>query len=61
MKALVTGATGFLGGALTRRLQKMGWQVTGLGRNASAIKSLEAQGIRTVQAILEDSQAVLNA
>lgn len=61
MKALVTGATGFLGGALTRRLQTMGWQVTALGRNAFVLKELEAQGLRAVQANLEDSKAIMDA
>jgi len=61
MKALVTGATGFLGGALTRRLHNMGWDVTALGRNATALKQLETRGIRAVQADLEDPQAMLNA
>ena len=61
MKALITGATGFLGGALARRLKNMDWDVTALGRNSSELKKLEAQGIRAVQANLEDSQAILNA
>ena len=61
MKALITGATGFLGGALARRLKNMDWDVTALGRNSSELKKLEAQGIRAVQANLEDSQAIINA
>ncbi len=61
MKALITGATGFLGGALARRLKLMDWDVTALGRNSSELKKLEAQGIHAVQANLEDSQAILNA
>lgn len=32
MKAVVTGASGFIGGALTRRLLQDGWSVTALGR-----------------------------
>jgi nucleoside-diphosphate-sugar epimerase len=61
MKTLITGATGFLGGALTRRLHGMGWQVTALGRSASALKELEAQGVKTIQADLTDAQAILRA
>ena len=61
MKALVTGATGFLGGALARRLHALGWDVTAQGRDPAALKSLEAQGIRAVKANLEDSQAILDA
>ena len=50
MKTLVTGATGFLGGALTRRLHSMGWQVTALGRNPEKLNQLEDDGIQTVRA-----------
>jgi nucleoside-diphosphate-sugar epimerase len=32
MKAVITGISGFIGGALGRRLQGAGWLVTGLGR-----------------------------
>ncbi len=58
MKTLITGATGFLGGALARRLHSLGWDVTALGRDSSALKLLEAQGIRAVQANLEDARAM---
>jgi len=61
MKALITGATGFLGGALARRLYGMGWDITSLGRNPSALAALEAQGIKTIKANLEDTQAIVNA
>ncbi|HNN14530.1 MAG TPA: NAD-dependent epimerase/dehydratase family protein [Anaerolineales bacterium] len=46
MNTLVTGATGFLGGALTRRLHNLGWDVTALGRNAERLNELEHDGIR---------------
>lgn len=61
MKALVTGATGFLGGALIRRLHSMGWEVTALGRNVQALAELGSRGIKIVRAGLEDSQAIMNA
>ena len=61
MKALVTGATGFLGGALARRLHALGWDVTAMGRDPARLKVLEAQGIRAVQANLEDAHAMSNA
>ncbi len=61
MKALVTGATGFLGGALTRRLHSIGWDVTALGRNASKIDQLESEGIHTLQIDLKDKSAMLAA
>jgi nucleoside-diphosphate-sugar epimerase len=50
MKALVTGATGFLGGALARRLHGMGWDVTALGRNPLRLNELEDEGIRPLRA-----------
>ena len=61
MKVLVTGATGFLGGALTRRLHGMGWGVTALGRNGAALDKLEALGIETIQADLKDKEGMINA
>src|SRR5690349_20529976 len=44
-KALVTGATGFLGGSLARRLHSEGWEVTAAGRNAKAGGNLAKVGI----------------
>ncbi|MFN8439898.1 MAG: NAD-dependent epimerase/dehydratase family protein [Caldilineaceae bacterium] len=61
MNALVTGATGFLGDALARRLQQTGWQVTGLGRNPTVGKELSDRGIRFIQADLRDRQAIIKA
>jgi len=61
MKALVTGATGFLGGALARRLHNFGWDATALGRNASKIDQLESEGIRTLQLDLKDKNAMAAA
>jgi nucleoside-diphosphate-sugar epimerase len=61
MKVLVTGATGFLGGALTRRLHGMDVQVTALGRNPRALACLEQQQIRTVRADLADTMAIVDA
>ncbi|MBI5951446.1 MAG: NAD-dependent epimerase/dehydratase family protein [Chloroflexi bacterium] len=49
MKALVTGGTGFLGGALVRRLHGMGWDVTALGRNPLRLNELEDEGIRPLR------------
>jgi nucleoside-diphosphate-sugar epimerase len=49
MKSLVTGATGFLGGALTHRLHGMGWDVTALGRNPIRLNELEDEGIRPLR------------
>lgn len=46
MKTVVTGATGFLGGALALRLNSMGFDVLGMGRNVSHGKRLVDLGMR---------------
>jgi 2-alkyl-3-oxoalkanoate reductase len=61
MHVLVTGATGFLGGALARRLHANGFAVTAFGRNTAAGSCLQAQGIRFIQGDLRDAAAVDNA
>jgi len=61
MKVLVTGATGFLGGALTRRLHNMGWHVTALGRNAAKLDQLEREGLRVLQHNLKDKSSMIAA
>lgn len=61
MKALVTGATGFLGGALTRRLKGLGWNVTASGRNISRLDELERLGIKTEQIDLKDKNGLREA
>jgi nucleoside-diphosphate-sugar epimerase len=58
MKALVTGATGFVGQALVRRLQAMGAEVIGLGRNRLRLTQLESQGVRALYTDLADAQAI---
>lgn len=57
-KALVTGATGFLGRQVCLRLQAMGWEVAGMGRNRRAGAELEALGIRFIHADLRNREQV---
>jgi 2-alkyl-3-oxoalkanoate reductase len=54
MRILVTGATGFLGGAAARELARLGHQVTGTGRDAAKGAALSADGVRFVAADLRD-------
>ncbi|MED4959704.1 NAD(P)-dependent oxidoreductase, partial [Paenibacillus macerans] len=61
MKALVTGATGFLGGHLARRLVREGWDVTGIGRNPEQGRRLEAEGIRFRNQDLRDESGTAAA
>lgn len=49
MRVLVTGATGFLGGALSRRLLSQGHDVIALGRSRDKLAKLAAEGATTVE------------
>ena len=48
MRVLVTGATGFLGGALCRQLSRLGCKVIALGRDRAKLAVLEGEGFRTL-------------
>lgn len=61
LRVLVTGGTGFVGGALARRLQAEGARVTALGRDPAAGARLERDGIAFTPADLADAQAVARA
>src|SRR3990167_11027734 len=61
MKALVTGGTGFLGKALSLRLQEVGFDVTILGRNPIICKQLEENNFHIVKADLTDKDVIVNA
>ncbi len=58
---VVTGATGFLGGAVVARLHAMGVPVRALGRNASALAALQAGGVDARAVALDDRDAMLTA
>ncbi len=51
---LVTGATGFLGGAVCRSLARRGWSVSATGRNEAAGRRLARAGIPFRRASLEN-------
>lgn len=48
MHIIVTGATGFVGGTLCRRLLERGDKIIALGRNQRALAVLAAAGARTI-------------
>jgi nucleoside-diphosphate-sugar epimerase len=61
IKALVTGATGFLGRHTALRLAQMGWDVSGMGRSRESGAQLTQAGIRFVMADMRDADRVVQA
>lgn len=58
MKILVTGATGYIGGSIAKRLVDEGHDVLGLVRNPQKIAALANLGIKPVLGTLEDKTAL---
>lgn len=56
--AFVTGASGFIGGALARRLVGEGWTVHALARSSKSAKAVEALGAKAVMGDLGDAEAM---
>lgn len=56
--AIVTGATGFLGGAVARKLLWEGWRVYALGRNVEALTELSRAGAEIKKIDLTNSAAM---
>jgi nucleoside-diphosphate-sugar epimerase len=56
MKAFVTGATGFIGGRLARKLRERGDEVVSLVRSPDKAQSLAAQGCELVEGDLSTSR-----
>lgn len=54
----LTGATGFIGGAIARRLAGSGWRVKALVRSLPKAKALSQSGIELVHGGLEDTGAL---
>jgi nucleoside-diphosphate-sugar epimerase len=61
MKALVTGATGFVGSHLAEGLLERGYDVTTLARSAGKAETLANQGVRVVRGDLHDTAALERA
>jgi nucleoside-diphosphate-sugar epimerase len=61
MKALVTGATGFVGSHLIDALQREGVAVTALARSRSKAEELERRGVRVRLGDLHDKAALAAA
>jgi nucleoside-diphosphate-sugar epimerase len=54
MKVLITGATGYLGAAVSHRLLEAGHQVRGMARSAAGLQALAAAGVEPVRGDLSD-------
>ncbi len=61
MKALVTGATGFVGGALTRRLLTDGTEVRAMVRDRERASDLESDGVELHQGDVTDAASLAGA
>jgi len=60
-KILVTGATGFTGGYLCRRLRNNGHEVRGLALPGMDVSNLKAAGIHVVEGDLRNKESLLPA
>ncbi len=56
--AFVTGGSGFIGGALVRRLLAEGWAVRALARSESSEATLRDLGAEPVRGDLEDAESI---
>jgi dihydroflavonol-4-reductase len=61
MRALVTGATGFVGSHLVEALQNSSVEVTGLARSSSKAADLARRGVRVVSGDLHDTAGLERA
>ncbi|RKY81651.1 hypothetical protein DRQ07_03495 [candidate division KSB1 bacterium] len=61
MRALVTGANGFVGAALCRLLLDKGWHVKGLVRKTSDLSLLEGMNVEKVYGSLHDKESLKTA
>lgn len=61
MKALITGATGFLGSHLSRRLVKDGWKITVLCRSTSKTDAIENPEFKKIIGDVTDLESLKRA
>ena len=61
MEVLVTGANGFIGSALCRRLVENGYNVKGLVRKTSDLSRIKGLPIQLIFGSLEDQESLINA
>lgn len=58
MKYFVTGATGFVGGVLARRLREQGHEVHALVRDLAKAQDLQASGVKLFQGDVTDKESM---
>jgi uncharacterized protein YbjT (DUF2867 family) len=61
MRVFVTGATGFIGSAVTEELMAAGHTVTALARSEETAKKLSAKGIQPILGNLDDRSSLRDA
>jgi nucleoside-diphosphate-sugar epimerase len=60
MKVFLTGATGYIGGAIATALQAANHEVLGLARSTTAAEKLRRHHIQPIHGNLYDSQSLIN-
>lgn len=61
MKALVTGATGFVGSAVAKRLKQAGYDIRALVRDPSKLQAVGLEDVETTTGDITDKHAVAKA
>lgn len=60
MKVFLTGATGYIGGAIATALQAANHEVLGLARSTTAEETLRKNHIQPIQGNLHDAESLMN-
>lgn len=61
MKYFLTGGTGFIGGALARKLRDHGHEVVAIARNPEKAEGLRSLGVRVVRGDITDKESMRDA